>query len=264
MAAPHVAGAVALLTGAMPSLTTAQIEEALQHSALALPAGSTPPNDTYGYGLLNAEAAYLYAFAHFGKGNVPQIAGPASLAFINVSTSDTATFLIVNQGTADLTILINGLSITGVNPGDFTITGDTCSGQTIPSLSSCSITVKFTPGGAGSRSAHLSVSSNDSATPTLDIPLFGNEPIALVHNSAIVATYSDIQTASNDCSNWDAIRMQAVPLTESPVFNLPLGIAVSLQGGYDAAFGSQTGFTTVQGTLTITKGTVIVKNVILQ
>ena len=100
--------------------------------------------------------------------------------------------------------------------------------------------------------------------PLLIVPLGSNDPIALVHDSAIVATYSDIQTASDDCSNWDIIRMQAVPLTDSPMFNLPLGIAVSLQGGYDAAFGSQTGFTTVQGTLTISKGTATVGNRIVQ
>ena len=147
----------------------------------------------------------------FGKGNVPQIAGPSTLSFIDVATSDEATFLIVNQGTADLTI--NGISIAGMNPGDFTITSDTCSGQTIPSLSSCSITVRFAPGAAGRRSAQLSVSSNDGATPILNVPLSGNDPIALVHDSEIVATYPDLQAASNGCSNWDTIRMQAVTLT---------------------------------------------------
>ncbi len=259
--APHVAGAAALLLGTMPALTPAQIEEAFQNTAL--PLGDPVPNNTYGYGLLNAEAAYRYAFIHFsGKGDAPQIAGPSSVFFINVTTTDTATFLIVNQGTADLTI--NSTSIAGMNPGDFAITSDTCSGQTIPSLSSCSVTVTFTPGAEGRRSALLSVSSNDAATPILDIPLTGNDPIALVHDSEIVATYSDIQTASNDSSNWDVIRMRAVTLTESPVFNLPLGITISLQGGYDAAFGSQTSYTTVQGIMTITKGTVIVGNVVVQ
>jgi hypothetical protein len=261
MAAPHVAGAAALLTGAMPDLTPAQIEEAFQNTAL--PIGSVP-NDTYGYGLLDVEAAYRYAFINFGNGNVPQIAGPSSVSFMNVATSDEATFLIVNQGTADLTIPVDGLSITGLNPGDFAIITDTCSGQTIPSLSSCSITITFTPGAGGRRSALLSVSSNDAATPVLDVPLSGNDPIALVHDSEIVATYSDIQTASTDSGNWDTILMQAVTLTESPVFNLPLGITVGLYGGYDAAFGSQIAYTTAQGTFTIRKGTVIVGNVIVQ
>ena len=261
-AAPHVAGAAALLAGAIPVLTPAQIEEALQQSALVLPAGSDPPNNTYGYGLLDAEAAYKYAFINFGKGNVPQIAGPSTLSFIDVATSDEATFLIVNQGAADLTI--TGISIAGMNPGDFTITSDTCSGETIPSLSSCSITVSFTPGAQGRRSAQLNVSSDDGATPILNVPLSGNDPIALVHDSEMVATYPDLQAASNGCGNWDIVQMQAVTLTGNAVFDLPLGITVSLQGGYDAAFESQAGYTTVQGTITITKGTVIVKNVIVQ
>jgi hypothetical protein len=254
----------------MPSLTPVQIETALQQSALplvGLPPDDTIPNNIYGYGLLDAEAAYKYAFINYsGKGDAPQIAGPSTLSFIDVATSgsDEATFHIVNQGTSDLTIPIDGLSITGLNPGDFVITNDTCSGQTIPSLSSCSVTVIFTPGAAGRRSAQLSVSSNDAATPVLDLPLTGNAPIALVHDSKIIATYSDLQAASDDSSNWDTLRMQAGTLTESPAFNLPLGITVNLQGGYDTAFESQTGFTAVQGTLTITKGTIIIGNVIVQ
>jgi subtilisin family serine protease len=260
--APHVSGAAALLAEVMPALTPAQIEEAFEQTAVQ--PGSPDPNNTYGFGLLDVVAAYRYAFSHFGRGTVPQIAGPSALSFVNVGqglTSNALTFFIVNQGTADLTIPLGGLSISG----DFAITSDNCSGSTISSLSRCSISVTFSPGASGPRTGQVTITSNDTATSPLNVPLYGNDPVALVHDSEIVATYSDIQTASNDCSNWDTIRMQAVTLTgTSPVFNLPLGIAVSLQGGYDPAFGTQTGSTTIQGTLTFSKGTVIVKNVIVQ
>jgi hypothetical protein len=279
MAAPHVSGAAALLAGAMPALTPAQIEEAFQQSAL--PLGLSSPNDTYGFGLLDVAAAYQYAFANFsGKGDIPQIAGlPPSAYFINDSNACTfdmfqtppaasCTIVIVNQGTADLAI--SGVSISG----DFVITsgGDGCSGQIIPSLSSCSVTV--TPGGAGARNGQLSITSDDPATATLNVPLRGNDPVALVQvalvqgsHDAIVATYADVQTAAGDCTNWDTIRMQADAFyafpPESPVFNLPMGITVSLLGGYDPAFASQTGSTTISGTLTIGMGTVIIGNVIV-
>lgn len=280
MAAAHVSGAAALLAGAMPALTPAQIEEALEQSAFPLVGASpndTSPNNIYGYGLLDAAAAYQYAFINYsGKEDVPQIASlPPSAYFTNGSASCTfdlfqnplavsCTIFIVNQGTADLMINPGGVSFTGPNAADFNITTDNCSGQTVASLSNCSVIFTFSPGAAGSRIAQLSVTSNDTSTSTLNIPLRGNDPVALVQGSAIVATYADIQTAASDCSNWDDIRMQTGILSGTPDFNLPLGITVSLLGGYDPAFASQTGSTTISGTLTISMGTVIIGNVIVQ
>jgi Subtilase family/HYDIN/CFA65/VesB-like, Ig-like domain len=262
MAAPHVSGGAALLEGAMPSLTPAQIEEAFQQSALSL--GSPLPNNTYGYGLLDVEAAYLYAFDHFGRGNVPQIAGvPSSVDFIDIaqeSTSTVFTISIVNQGTADLTISPAGVSISG----DFAITSDGCSNMIIHPLESCSVNVTFSPTAAGSRSGQLIIASNDVSTPVLNVLLRGNDPVALAQGSSIVATYPDIQTAADNCSNWDTIEMQAGMITESPDFNLPLGITVNLEGGYAQAFTEPpTDFTTIQGTLTISAGVVIAGNVIV-
>lgn len=58
--------------------------------------------------------------------------------------------------------------------------------------------------------------------------------------------------------------MQEGPFSETLDFNLPLGITISLLGGYDPAFGSRVRSTTIQGSLTISKGTAIVGNVIVQ
>ena len=106
--------------------------------------------------------------------------------------------------------------------------------------------------------------SNDPFTPTLNVPWFGNDPVALAQGAAIVATFPNIQTASDNSDNWETLQMQALTLNENPVINLPLGITVNMQGGYDAAFGAQTGFTAVNGSLTISKGTVIIGNVIIK
>jgi subtilisin family serine protease len=171
MAAPHVSGAAALLVGAMPALTPAQIEEAFEQTAL--PLGSPDPNNTYGYGLLDVAAAYLYIFGNL-KGNVPEIGSvPASYDFgaVQLPTSLSNTFTIVNRGTTDLTI--TAISVTGPNSAEFVMqtTDDTCSGQTIPSLSNCTVTVQFLPTSIGPKEAVLSVQSNDPVQPTLDLPL---------------------------------------------------------------------------------------------
>jgi uncharacterized repeat protein (TIGR01451 family) len=74
MAAPHVAGLAALLLQAKPNLTPDQIEHLLESTAA--PLGTTVPNNTSGWGLVNAYAAGLQVTAS-GKitGRVEQIDG---------------------------------------------------------------------------------------------------------------------------------------------------------------------------------------------
>jgi bacillopeptidase F len=55
-AAPHVAGAMALLLSAFPNVTVSQLELALKQSALDL--GESGPDNEYGYGLINIGTAY--------------------------------------------------------------------------------------------------------------------------------------------------------------------------------------------------------------
>ena len=55
-AAPHVAGAMALLLSANPSLTPEQVEVALRQSALDL--GAPGPDNDYGHGLIDVAAAH--------------------------------------------------------------------------------------------------------------------------------------------------------------------------------------------------------------
>jgi bacillopeptidase F len=54
--APHVAGAAAILAGAFPTAAEADIEQALRSSAKDL--GPVGPDDDYGYGLVDAYAAF--------------------------------------------------------------------------------------------------------------------------------------------------------------------------------------------------------------
>ncbi|MGC2063877.1 MAG: hypothetical protein WA610_12940, partial [Thermodesulfovibrionales bacterium] len=62
--------------------------------------------------------------------------------------------------------------------------------------------------------------------------------------------------AYDHCINGDIIKTRAAIYNESPNFNSPLDISVSLEGGFDVTFGTQAGVTTMQGLLTISRGTV--------
>jgi serine protease AprX len=57
-AAPHVAGAMALLAGAFPNSSVAQLEAALMHSAQDL--GAAGEDNSYGFGLANVQAAFQF------------------------------------------------------------------------------------------------------------------------------------------------------------------------------------------------------------
>ena len=57
-AAPHAAGTMALLRGAFPSATVAELESALKQTGLDL--GASGPDDTYGYGLVDVSEAFAW------------------------------------------------------------------------------------------------------------------------------------------------------------------------------------------------------------
>ncbi|MFZ5530316.1 MAG: S8 family serine peptidase [Pseudomonadota bacterium] len=64
-AAPHTAGVMALLANAFPQATVGELEAALTQSAQDL--GVAGPDNSYGYGLANAQAAYQILLAAAGS-----------------------------------------------------------------------------------------------------------------------------------------------------------------------------------------------------
>ncbi|MBO0780431.1 MAG: choice-of-anchor D domain-containing protein, partial [Ktedonobacteraceae bacterium] len=102
-----------------------------------------------------------------GTGVVPAPAVSLSSSSLNFGsqkvgvTSAAQNVTLTNSGTAVLTI--SGISVAGANAGDFAQT-NTCPG-TLAAGANCSISVKFTPGAAGNRSASLTITDNASNSP---------------------------------------------------------------------------------------------------
>jgi len=92
---------------------------------------------------------------------------PPSLRFGNrlLGTGPTAaqTVSVTNSGNAPAHIGTIGKG--GSNPGDFTLTGDICSGATVTGGGSCSFAVSFGPTAMGPRSATISVPDDAYGTP---------------------------------------------------------------------------------------------------
>jgi hypothetical protein len=79
------------------------------------------------------------------------------------SPSNPRTVSVTNHGTADMNV--GSLLLMGNDAGDFALSNDTCSGQTIASGSGCSVDVRFAPANTGDLQATLSVPSDSPGSP---------------------------------------------------------------------------------------------------
>jgi hypothetical protein len=174
-------------------------------------------------------------FTVAGKLAGPLSATPAAVDFGGVqagTTSAARTVAVTNLANGSVT---PGLAtLAGVNPGDFTITADTCVGQPIPrDTPTCSISVAFAPGAtvSGPRSATLVVPHNSFGAP-LRVPLSG---------TATSPTQAPAISVSPSSIDFGQVREvfgradQDVTVTNNGT--APLAISdVSLQGGDAADF----------------------------
>jgi bacillopeptidase F len=168
IAAPHVAGAMALLLNAFPQLTVPEVELALKHSAFDI--GTPGTDNDSGYGLLDVLAAYQLILNPVANISV----SPASHLFGTTkegSLSIPHEFMVRNVGLGDL--VMGSVSKTGADPSEFVIQSDGCSGQTLVPLGTCFIQVAFSPLSGGSKSTNLSLSSNDPDQNPFDVALNG-------------------------------------------------------------------------------------------
>jgi hypothetical protein len=91
-----------------------------------------------------------------------------SASFANTlvgSTSASQTVTVTSNGTANL--VLGAVTRGGTHSGDFAVTSDNCSNQTLAPNATCAVQLTFTPGAAGARSATLSIASNAAGSPTV-------------------------------------------------------------------------------------------------
>ena len=105
MAAPHVAGVIALMKSANASLTPTQIDQLLTSGAMTDDIGAAGRDDLYGWGLLNAQKSVVAALSLSGtppSDNPMLAATPASLNF--AAGTSTIEIQLRNTGSGMLTI----------------------------------------------------------------------------------------------------------------------------------------------------------------
>jgi hypothetical protein len=107
-----------------------------------------------------------------GQAPPPKITvSPALANFGSITAGNTSlpkVFTVKNTGTSDL--IINSIAITGASASEFNQTND-CT--TVAKGGSCAIAVTLSPTSAGSKTAQMYVSSNDSKKPDIVVKLAG-------------------------------------------------------------------------------------------
>jgi hypothetical protein len=114
----------------------------------------------------------------------------------NLGTTSAAQSVTLNN-TGNAALNIAGIAATGANASDFTVTNN-C-GASVAALSSCTISVTFTPASAGSRSASVAIFDNAAGSPqliTLTGTGVGNAPVANLSTNSLTSGTQSISTSS--------------------------------------------------------------------
>ena len=129
-------------------------------TSASFPRGSYVPRvDNYGNLLFAGQTgATSYQVAQIGPNGDLQFGNQS----VNVATS-AQTVTLQNTGTATLN-LSGAMMLAGSNPGDFSVVSDTC-GSTLAAGATCTLSITFTPGATGTRSASIAVPSNAGSSP---------------------------------------------------------------------------------------------------
>jgi hypothetical protein len=156
-----------------------------------------------------------------GTGTAPAsiVLTPLSLTFLaTIVNQPSAAQIITVANTGGNTATLQPPVILG-EPGDFSINANTC-GTTLPTQTSCSISILFTPTASGARSATLSI-TDSAGTQTASLSGIGNAPatdtlapLSLTFAQQQIGTTSPAQTIT--LTNSGGVPLTLIAASLSP------------------------------------------------
>jgi serine protease len=102
MAAPHVAGVLALMKAVTPTLTPSGVDSLIMNGQMTTDLGTAGRDDRYGYGLIDAHKAVVAAQGGISPVPATLVASPSGLNFSTLGTA--AVLTVVNGGGGSLTV----------------------------------------------------------------------------------------------------------------------------------------------------------------
>jgi hypothetical protein len=150
---------------------------------------------------------------------------PTSLSFPNTTAGTTAAALSTTlSNTANATLNISGITLTGANVADFAIAaaGTTC-GTTLAAVSSCTISVTFTPAAVATYTASISVADDAAGTPqtatlsgtgtAVPAPIASLSPTTLTFPSTTAGTTSAAMSTTLSNTGNAVLNISGITLT---------------------------------------------------
>lgn len=176
-ASPNAASVAALLLSAFPSLTPAELTNALEMGATMLGSGS--PDPSYGYGRVSAVGA-LGAIA------APTVSGFTSASVVGGSSSAPLSFNV--SGTGALSVQVTPASLIPASSSGVQISPASCGSTdpascsvvltpTLGASGSTTVTLKVTDGAHRSAAYQASVTVSKPAPPTISITAGGSQTV---------------------------------------------------------------------------------------
>lgn len=166
----------------------------------------------------------------------PSVTDNTDFGASNIGVGITKTFTVHNTG-ASASLTIGTITFGGTNPGDFAVTTLPSSPVTVGN--STSFVVTFTPGGAGTRSATISIPNNDSNEAPYDFTIqgTGNGPEMNVQGNATTIADGDATPTTADWTDFGSVTVAnsgTRTFTIQNIGNQTLNIGAITIGGANA------------------------------
>ena len=242
--APQVTGVLALLMEAFPDAGIAPLETALRNAAVDL--GTPGADNTYGYGRLDALAAYDYLTDEANLEILDSVApgNDRLLDFASIPPGSSALQQVVLRNSGGGQLQIDTLNFSGQTE-PFTLS-DACSGKILSSGESCTQDISFAPEELADYQTSLQIFSTDPDDPEqiVSITGTGNTPPpapqldapadgALVRGPDVVVSWFQDADADGDLIaheiNWMPLDSGIMPLNRS--VKVPLTHSMLLTAG---------------------------------
>jgi hypothetical protein len=158
--------------------------------------------------------------------------------FLRETTASQTVKLFNTGGNA---LSVSGVSLGGADKADYAITADTCSGHSVASSASCSVTLTFTPQASGAAPASLEFSDNASGSP---------QSVALTGTGTNTATVSGKVTSNTTGAPLAGVVVYICAGLPSAAVPPTCGVATSDASGEYTISGLTLGVATVSASPT--------------
>jgi hypothetical protein len=161
------------------------------------------------------------------------VTGSGAFGNVVVGADATQSYTVTNNGNAPLIFAAGAVTLTGANANQWSLTVNTCAGQTIPAGGTCTVTARLNPTSAGSKSATLRFSDNAPGSPHT-VSLTGRGTTATFSAAPASQDFGGVRVGTTSAAQTFTISNTATGANAGPM-TIPAG-GVTLTGADASQF----------------------------